>query len=175
MKIEKRNIILIFFALGILLNSLMVYAHGEETFAQAEELIKQRIDCNNLTTDQLEIIGEYYMEQMHPGELHEIMDRMMGGEGSESLKQAHINMGNSFYCGEHQFLSSNMMNIMMSRNNQFRGGMMNMMGYGTSYGLYSGAWMILWWIIGTALIAFIFGIIFWWTYNLIVKNNRRSK
>ena len=94
-------------------------AHSEEDFAKAEELIKQKISCSELTDEQLELIGEYYMEQMHPGELHEIMDEKMGGEGSESLRQAHINMGLAFYCGEHGSMSSGMMNTMMGR------GMMN--------------------------------------------------
>ena len=76
-----------------------VYAHGEETFAQAENIIKEKISCNKLTDYQLEILGDYFMEQMHPGELHEIMDERMGGEGSESLRQVHINMWQAFYCG----------------------------------------------------------------------------
>ena len=94
-------------------------AHGEEDFAKAEELIRQKISCGELTDEQLELIGEYYTEQMHPGELHEIMDEKMGGESSESLRQAHINMGLAFYCGEHGLMSSGMMNTMMGR------GMMN--------------------------------------------------
>ena len=56
----------------------------EEIFAQAEEIIKQRIPCSELTEGQMENLGDYFMEQMHPGELHEIMDERMGGEGSES-------------------------------------------------------------------------------------------
>ena len=39
---------------------------------------------------------------------------------------------------------------------------------GTSYGMMGGG-MILWWILGTALVAFIFGIIFWWTRKLVGK------
>lgn len=92
-----------------------VYAHGEETFAQAENIIKEKISCNKLTDYQLEILGDYFMEQMHPGELHEIMDERMGGESSESLRQVHINMGQVFYCGEHGISSGNMMNVMMGR------------------------------------------------------------
>lgn len=104
-----------------------VYAHGEETFVEAENIIKQKILCNELTGYQLEILGDYFMEQMHPGELHEIMDERMGGEGSESLKQMHINMGLSFYCGEHGMFSNNMMNAMMGRE------MMGYYGYNNNY------------------------------------------
>lgn len=99
----------------ISLNFVFVSAHGEETFAEAEEIIMQKVSCDDLIEDQLEILGDYYMEQMHPGELHEIMDERMGGEGSESLRLAHINMGLSFYCGEHDEFSGSMMNTMTGR------------------------------------------------------------
>ena len=78
---------------GILITALFilsisfVLANEEETFAAAEKIIKQKTSCDALTDDQLESIRDYYMEQMHPGELHEIMDERMGGEGSESLRQ----------------------------------------------------------------------------------------
>jgi len=115
-KIQHNKIIGIVIFLILVNNMVFVYANEEQNFAQAEEIIKQRISCNNLTEDQLEILGDYYMEQMHPGEFHEIMDERMGGEGSESLKQVHINMGKMFYCGQTNALSSGMMNTMMGRN-----------------------------------------------------------
>ena len=96
----------------------------EEIFEQAEEIIKQRVSCEELTLDQLEILGDYFMEQMHPGELHEIMDERMGGEGSASLRQVHINMGLMFYCGQRGAMSSGMINMMMGRGGQGYG-MMN--------------------------------------------------
>jgi len=119
--------------------SLFVTAHGEEDFAQAEELIKSKVSCDELTDERLEMIGDYYMEQIHPGEAHKIMDERMGGEGSETLRQAHINMALSFYCGQHQMMTAGMMNMMMGRT---KGGMMNMMGYGNGYGImgYGGYW-----------------------------------
>ena len=55
------------------------------------------------------------MEQMHPGELHEIMDERMGGDGSEQLRQVHIAIARNFYCGEHQAMMPMMMNTMMGR------------------------------------------------------------
>src|SRR3989338_359453 len=99
------------------------FAHSEEEFAQAEELIQSKISCSEATDQQLEIIGDYYMEQMHPGELHEIMDKRMGGEGSESLQQVHITIAKSFYCGE-GMMNSGMMSVMMGRSGS------GMMGYG---------------------------------------------
>ncbi len=101
--------------------SALAFAHSEEEFAQAEGLIKSKASCAALSEEQLELIGEYYMEQMHPGELHELMDERMGGEGSAQLTQAHIAMAKSFYCGEAGMMSSGMMNMMMGRTG---GGMM---------------------------------------------------
>ena len=115
------------------LNFAFISAHGEETFAEAEEIIMQKISCDNLTESQLEILGDYYMEQMHPGELHEIMDERMGGEGSGSLKIVHINMGLAFYCGEHDAIQGGMMNTLMGRNMMYSGMMGNYDGYGTNY------------------------------------------
>ncbi len=99
---------LIFVMLLISLVSAVEENH-EEIFKQAQEIIQQKIPCEELTESQLEILGDYYMEQMHPGEVHERMDAMMGGEGSESLKQVHINMGLRFYCGNQGSLNYGMM------------------------------------------------------------------
>jgi hypothetical protein len=58
---------------------------------------KTKIDCSKVTDEQLDNIGDVYMGVMFPSkEQHEAMDNMMGGEGSASLRQAHINMGRSF-------------------------------------------------------------------------------
>lgn len=75
-----------------------VYAH-EENFTEIKQLIESGASCDELAEDQLEAIGDYYMELMHPGEAHDAMDEMMGGEGSESLRQMHINMAYNWYCG----------------------------------------------------------------------------
>ena len=109
-----KKILLIF--LVIVLFSFTIIAQEEHDFDETKQLIDSGVSCDKLTNEQLEIVGDYYMEQMHPGEQHEMMDEMMGGEGSESLKQVHINMARNIYCGE----SGGMMN----------GGMMNMMGGG---------------------------------------------
>ncbi|HKZ33710.1 MAG TPA: hypothetical protein VJ142_00530 [Candidatus Nanoarchaeia archaeon] len=99
-------------------------ADSEEDFSQAQALINQSISCDELTDEQLELIGDYYMEQMHPGEAHEYMDQMMGGEDSESLRQVHINMARNIYCGENTSYRYGMMGGMMGYNypayNNFR-------------------------------------------------------
>jgi uncharacterized membrane protein len=56
----------------------------------------QDLDCDELSEEDLERVGDALMEVMHPGEAHERMDRMMGGEGSESLKNMHVSMGSGY-------------------------------------------------------------------------------
>ncbi len=96
-----KTAIFVLFAIAVLLASLVpaALADSNESFDQAKALIAAKTPCSDLTQDQLEGIGDYYMEQMHPGEAHEQMDAMMGGEGSDSLRQMHISMGERFYCG----------------------------------------------------------------------------
>ncbi|MEK6835939.1 MAG: hypothetical protein AABX55_02855 [Nanoarchaeota archaeon] len=117
--------ILIIFSLLILLISLV---NADEDFTEAKRVIDSGVNCNELGDEQFELIGDYYMEQMHPGESHELMDQMMGGEGSDSLKLMHINMAKRLYCNEDVYVGyASIMGSGM--------GMMNMM-YGRDY--YSG-------------------------------------
>ena len=150
----------------LLLFSILVGAqHTENDSADARQLIEQKVPCSQLSEEQLEHIGDYIMEQMHPGEAHKVMDQMMGGEGSESLRAAHINMARHFYCRKGVVTDMGMMNT---------GGMMNMgmMNAGMMGGAGWG-WMSLIWLVYVAVAAFIFGVIFWWTYKLIVKKIKR--
>lgn len=95
---------IIYFSVIFLVLSLSiasVYAVTQEELNQAKALINSNISCNKLSNDQLEIIGEYYMEQMMPGEAHKRAHEMMGlKEGSEAEEQFHINMAKRSYCGE---------------------------------------------------------------------------
>ena len=162
----------------VLISLGFISAHGEEDFAMAEEIIKQKISCSELSEEQLEILGDYYMEQMHPGEAHEAMDEMMGGEGSESLRQMHINMGLSFYCGEHNSMSGGMMDTMMGKTgsgNMMTGGMMtgtgmvssgNMMGSFGNYGYFG-------WIFMT-LVIIVLVLLIIWLIKQIQKPRRRK-
>ena len=127
----------------LVLFTSLVYA--SENYDEAITLIQNKVSCNELTNEQLEVLGDYYMEQMHPGNLHEIMDERMGGEGSESLRLIHINMGKMFYCGEVNAMPINMINIMMNRGG-YNNMMYNMMGYfGYGYSWYGIFLMIIFW------------------------------
>src|SRR3989344_4853704 len=110
---------LILIATTIQISAINSDDNHEEEIAKAKEIIKNKIQCDDLTLEQIEILGDYYMEQMHPGELHEIMDARMGGAGSEQLQQTHIAIAGTFYCGEHTIMGAGMMNTVMGR-----GGMM---------------------------------------------------
>ena len=57
---------------------------------------QSQVNCSKVTDDQFEKLGDVYMEAVHPGQAHTYMEQMMGGEGSATLKQAHINMGRSY-------------------------------------------------------------------------------
>ena len=145
---KKIFTILIF---GMLLLSVsLVFAH-EHDFNETKQIIDSGISCDKLTDEQLESIGDYYMEQMHPGEAHEMMDKMMGGEGSESLRQVHINMAKQLYCNE-------------DVGGMMGGGMMNMMmgNYPAYYGYYN-FWNVLWMVFLIGAIALIVWLIYKFT------------
>ena len=84
---ENKEKILIVLCVVLLAGALIfgadkVSAHSDAEFAAAESIISHNTPCSELNDTQLEMIGDYYMEQIHPGEQHEYMDAMMGGEGS---------------------------------------------------------------------------------------------
>ncbi len=145
---------LIMITMMILLSISLVAAHEEHNFNETKILIDSKIPCSQLDDERLELLGDYYMEQMHPGEAHEVMDEMMGGEGSAQLKQMHILMAKRIYCKDS---SSNGSGMMTSNGYMMgAGGMMNMMwsglggfgemmgGFGTRYwSLFSVLYLIL--------------------------------
>ncbi|MDD5749337.1 MAG: hypothetical protein PHO91_00935 [Patescibacteria group bacterium] len=151
---KKIILSLAFFSLIV---SLPVLAANVSDHEEAQSLIEQKTECSQLSDGQLEKIGDYYIELMAPDQGHEAMDQMMGGEGSESLRQAHILMARRWYCGDAigmgmmGMMTGNygprMMNWGSNQNNQFGlygNGMMGS-GWGSNmmYGFsYRGGWMI---------------------------------
>jgi len=159
---KKAILILVIFWLSIAI-VLAQESHDSE-IEEGKKLMESKISCDKLSNEQLEAIGDYYMEQMHPGEAHEIMDNMMGGEGSESLKQVHINMAKRLYCNENVYIGYGMMGS---------GGMMNMMGrgmvgsYPASYDYSNyGYWNIFWILLFAAVIF----LIVWIIHKFGIKN-----
>lgn len=77
-----------------------------------------QIDCKKVAEQQFGELGDALMEQMHPGEAHEAMDAMMGGEGSETLESVHASMGKSYLrCNGFGMMSAPMGPWMMWGNN----------------------------------------------------------
>src|SRR3989344_7070859 len=163
---------IIFVMVVILLLSFgLAGAVTQQEINEAKKLIDSKADCKSLSNSQLEIMGEYYMEQMHPGESHELMHQMMGlKEGSEDEEQFHINMAKAIYCGEGNVMSSGMMDMMMGRGGMMNfGGVKNMANYGMmgNYGMMSFSYwnfinvlyIIL--LIGLIILVFLFIIRLW--------------
>ncbi len=144
----------------LLLLVSFVAAAEEEEIEEGRELVESKISCDTANDEQLESIGEYYMEIMHPGVLHDAMHEVMGiEEGTEEHKQFHITLAKRMYCGE-----STNYNGMMGY------GMMGMMYNVGSWGGYS-FWSF-WNITSLLFMALVFALIFWGVYILAVKKKR---
>ncbi len=157
----------IFFTIiAILLLGISLVSAQEHDFSETKQLIDSGISCDKFTDEQLEAIGDYYMEQMHPGDAHEIMDNMMGGEGSESLRQVHINMAKRLYCNDNLYIGYGMMGSggMMGMMNMMGGGMMGSYPASYAYSNY-GYWNILWILLFVAVIF----LIVWIVYRFGIK------
>ena len=161
--------VLFIMAIILLLNLGLVSAINQQEINTAKSLIDSKTSCKSLSDSQLEIMGEYYMEQMHPGESHVLMHQMMGlKEGSEDEEQFHINMAKAIYCGEENvfgsggMMSGGMMGMMMGGNMGY--GMMGNNPFGYGYGYWS-FWNIIWSLFWIGLII----LVIWLIYKFIIK------
>jgi uncharacterized membrane protein len=142
-----------------------------------------RIDPDRVSDGDLEELGDAVMGLMHPDTReHELMDEMMGGEGSKNLEYMHRLMGYRYLDG--RFSGTGVPGIGMSKRDW---GMMNgppMMGWGMhgrgrggAYRAFPGSmmggffpfyfWMSAMWI----LIVVIVAVVVW----LVVRSNRQQK
>ncbi len=164
----KNKMFVIIFIL--LLNLSLANAVTQQEIKEAKSLIDSKASCKSLSDSQLEIIGEYEMELMHPGDSHELMHKMMGlKEGYEPEKQFHINMAKTIYCGEtNAFGSGGMMGggmiSMMMGGNMMNYGMMGSNPFGYGYGYWS-FWNIIWSLFWIGLIV----LVIWLIYKFIIK------
>lgn len=99
-----------------------------EILGQQKVSTIQQLDFSKISDDEWEKLGDAVMESQHPGQAHEIMDQMMGGEGSASLHKIHINMGKA-YLGYGGGMMGN-----WNTNSSTRGGGFPMMGFGSMMG-----------------------------------------
>lgn len=128
----KKTIFLLILSF-FLISPLNVLAVGDHSISVEDVLAEIResqsitensaINCEQIDDEQFEELGEAVMSLMHPNsEEHEMMDNMMGGEGSQSLETAHIMMGQQ-YIGCASGSSG-----MMGSAGMMGGGMMSAMG-----------------------------------------------
>ncbi|MCF7929505.1 MAG: SHOCT domain-containing protein [Spirochaetales bacterium] len=96
-------------SLGLLLVAFFAWSlsgtHSDEHSAEPNQVIEEirgkmelgpeeTIDPDAVPVSMLEKLGEAVMSEIHPNErVHLWMDRMMGGEGSQSLASTHRWMG----------------------------------------------------------------------------------
>lgn len=121
-----------------------------------EKLRAKQLECRNLTDDNFETLGEYFMGQMAESS-HEVMNNMMKQMmGEKGEQQMHVVMGKRMSsCDTSSVFPSSsigfmpMMNMMMG----LRGGGSPMMGYGGwnnmmgGFGLFGWLSMIIFWLL----------------------------
>lgn len=171
---------IIFVAFIFLFNLSLANAITQSELNEAKKLVDSQVNCKSLSDSQLELIGEYQMEVMHPKDAHELMHKMMGlREGSEAEEQFHISMATILYCGEFSgfggfgdMMGGGMMNMMMG------GDMMgNVMGYGMMGNLgYGGYWSIVN-LLSTILLIGLVILVYLWIIKLWrdIKGKGRKK
>jgi len=191
---KKINSLFGILVIELMLIPIFVLANGahQNEIEEGRKLVESGVSCDELSDEQLEAIGEYYMEQMHPGEAHETMHKMMGiKEDTEYHEQFHINFAERMYCGDYvgcpmmeTVLTNYSTNVVRSRGMMGRGmmgnsgGMMmpmmmggrNMMGGGmlsnTGFGYgYSGFWNIIWYLFWIGIIV----LVIWLIYKFIIQ------
>lgn len=116
---------------------------------------KDQLDCSKITDVQFEKVGDAWMGvRAGTEDVHNRMEQMMGGEGSNTLKQAHIQMGKTYLGCLGSSANTNMPMLRAPINDASRGGVFPMMGWGYGYGnmMNSYGW-------GFGIVAFLFWLV----------------
>lgn len=134
---------------------------------------QNEIQCDEVVDAQFEELGDAVMQAMiGDDQSHEIMDQMMGGEGSQSLQQMHIAMGQRYLgCAQGQFGTMGSMGGMMSMMGAGmwgNGGSM-MTGYASPWYMAGGS-MIFFWL----LVIVVFGMLVRWGMNQSGRNGQTA-
>lgn len=103
------------------------------------------IKCDKVSDGQFEELGDAAMDAMNPNEKqHELMDQMMGGEGSDSLRAMHTLMGQRYLGCAAGYYGMMGGGYGMMGSNGYYGGMMG--NYG-SWGWFGWIPMVLFWVL----------------------------
>lgn len=165
------------FLLPVLVWILTVSAYGQEKPKSIDAVLSeirqeqgltqdQKIDANKVSPQKLEELGDSVMEAMiGNSERHELMDQMMGGEGSDSLRVMHEAMGYRYLSG----VPFRGMYGMMGGpyGSARRGGFMMNNGYG--YGMMGSYFGLGGWLMGILVILLI-GLIIYFAVRFGVGN-----
>jgi hypothetical protein len=184
----KKTPIAISVLLFTLIGTSAIYASQEEMWsieAIVQEILDdqsisstQEINCETIKESNFEALGDAVMEWKHPGEARDIMDRLMGGEGSESLRLMHRNIGKQYLgCGGLQdigMMRGGMMGMLRNNYSQINNEPWRypMMGFGPVMGFGSGMmgqFGVLWVLTWASFIAFLLA----GTYFFIKQANKK--
>lgn len=166
------SVIVVSFLLLAMTGVLAEEDRGTE-IQSGQAIVEAKTSCDVLTNDQLEAVGEYYMELMHPGALHDAMEQVMGlEEGTQEHKDFHIALGERMYCGVSNSSTSTGMRGYYGMMGSGNWGTYSMMsGYGYGYAPSYSFWSF-WNISCIIFTALIFAVIFWGVHALISKKKR---
>ncbi len=192
--LRRRTVAVAFLAAALMFVLLPLALAAVETgdaseIAEGKELVESGVSCDALSDEQLEAIGEFIMEQMHPGESHKLIHQRMGiEEGTIAHEQLHINIARMMYCGAGTFgsNSSNMMGqggmgygmmrwtapvVSVGNDAQtgFKGGMMG--GYGSMMGYSYGSLPSFLYL---ALLIGLVALVYVWLLKLLLSFKRRK-
>ena len=157
-----KNIMILFVMIALI---GAVFSHeGGDPIEEGKILVQSKASCDNLGNEELEDIGEYLMEQMHPGEAHKLMHQMMGfKEGDPAEAQFHINLARSIYCENNGRTGMMGLRTMMN-SGMFAGGMMG------GYGLFG--WDVVN-LLMIALLAGVVGLIYLHIWNKVTDKEKK--